>query len=173
MRGRRLSQIVLITAAWIGFGVSLPTPAIRYAMPYPGPFTIFQSLGWDPVGLIVVVSFLQLRTGLSAIGALTALSVVTLALSPLVLIPAGRLVAFVERIAALFLLGAWSLPLSYYAGQPQPGGWHCTGIAWGYFIFGGAGTLALIAIQIGPSPPARDGRMGFPVVEQPPLPRGG
>ena len=152
-------RIVLFTLAWGAFAVSLPAPAFDIPAGTRWLFGMVQdTFGGVPMGLVLLICLVNIGRP-----TLLLLPVTLLFLSPLTLIPAGRLVTVIGRVAAFGLFGVWVLPVAYYTAKPPPGGW--SALLWGYYLFAGAHTLAFVAVQVGPPGRRRtDRRPGFPVV---------
>ena len=156
----RAVQVTLLIIAWSLAAISIPTPAEDK----PVILLLFPI----PVGLIIGASFLDpFYPGFRSLTPVP-VSAVLLLLTPLVLM--GRSSPrriLVQRIASIGLLGSWAFPIvvECFVAPQDRHLWGFQHVAWGYYIYAVATTIAFIAIQIGPrSADKIDGRHGFPVV---------
>jgi hypothetical protein len=167
----RTVQIELLALAWVLALISLPTPS------EDTPVVLF--LYRIPVCLFIASSFgAPFAPGFRWM-TLIPISAVLFLLSPLTLLGrASPRRILIQRFASLGLLGAWAFPIVFEYFIP-PGDKHLWGfrhVAWGYYLYAIANTIAFIAVQIRPGTPRADSRRGFAVVPSnreaslPPLP---
>jgi|SRR5579859_5334568 len=174
MNSRRRIQLVFLIASWAIFMVSLPSPAFRYvpANTPDNPLGFLSQLGWDPSAVFIMACFVKaLESPLSfatvALAAILMLPLATLALMR----GSSRIWNVALRAASFVLLFPWIIAIVFYA-SPHPGNaaHEYTSIAWGFYLYALAHTLAFIAVQIGCSVDSRRssyGPGGFPVTGSP------
>ena len=144
-RMRRL-QWVLLGISWYAFAWSLVAPG-----------TTVSDFGGRPTVILGVVCYLVSWT----IPWLVVANLCFLFSPAFLALNSGRRASWLWRFPVSGVLLCW-LPL--HVVDPIPP-------LWGYFLYGGAYTLAFVAVQLGPWPPKFDKRRGFPVAVVQPSPR--
>jgi hypothetical protein len=166
VRESRVRHVKLLIFAWAMALASLPAPG------EDTPVILF--LFRVPVCWMASSAFIApFYPGFRFMGAV-AIGIVLFLLSPVTYV--GRMTRrrnLWQRVISLGLLGPWMFPivLEFFTTPQERHQWGFEHLAWGWYLFATAHTIAFIAIQIGPRPASKaDRRRGFPVV---PLSNGG
>lgn len=150
----------LMVLAWILALISLPAPA--------EDTPLILLLYRVPVGLELASSFLAPLQPAFRCLIPVPFSVILFLLSPLAFVgQAGQRRILAQRFASIGLLGVWAFPIivEFFIAPRDRHLWGFQRVAWGYYLYAIANTLAFVAIQIGPQAAAKaDRRHGFPVV---------